>query len=399
MDRLSLEVLNLQHFPTLMNFLGFANRKAVAIKLLNAVIDANSPLDTPELMDSLLTAVAPLIKDGDDTPAEEADSEDFKEEQRLVSRVVNQIRCEETDTLFRIYSAARVHFSLGGMRRIQFTMVPLTFRYLDLARAVFASSQAVSEDGETAVNPQRMQAAIRKIFQLVHDIVTSFNGIDELHDLEHRLYLQCALAADHCQVEAIAYEFMTRAFALYEDMADSRLQSKAIDQMIGTLHMCRNFDEENYDTLITKVTQYSAKLLKKPEQCRKVYRCAHLFWTGRPIAEDGTAGEPAHGDDKRALECLQRSLKIADVCMEASLHVRLFLEILNRYIYFFEQNAPKVEARYLQSLVVLVKEHLSNLDDAAAKQDVMPLFRNTLGFIQRQQQEGNTRYEGIDAGF
>ena len=55
--------------------------------------------------------------------------------------------------------------------------------------------------------------------------------------------------------------------------------------------------------------------------------------------------------------------------------------------------------RYLQSLVVLVKEHLSNLDDAAAKQDVMPLFLNTLGFIQRQQQEGNTRYEGIDAGF
>lgn len=24
--------------------------------------------------------------------------------------------------------------------------------------------------------------------------------------------------------------------------------------------------------------QYSAKLLKKPDQCRAVYACSHLFW-------------------------------------------------------------------------------------------------------------------------
>jgi hypothetical protein len=69
-----------------------------------------------------------------------------QDEQRLVSRLVNQISSEETDTLFRIYSTARAHFSQGGMRRIEFTLVPLMFRYLSLARAVFA--QGVSVDGE-----------------------------------------------------------------------------------------------------------------------------------------------------------------------------------------------------------------------------------------------------------
>jgi vacuolar protein sorting-associated protein 35 len=38
------------------------------------------------------------------------------------------------------------------------------------------------------------------------------------------------------------------------------------------------------------------------------------------------------------LECLQRSLKIADVCMSSSMHVHLFVEILNQYLYYFEND-------------------------------------------------------------
>lgn len=29
---------------------------------------------------------------------------------------------------------------------------------------------------------------------------------------------------------------------------------------------------------ISSFVQYSAKLLKKPDQCRAVYACSHLFW-------------------------------------------------------------------------------------------------------------------------
>jgi hypothetical protein len=42
------------------------------------------------------------------------------------------------------------------------------------------------------------------------------------------------------------------------------------------------------------------------------------------------------------LECLQRSLKIADVCMTSSMHVHLFVEILNQYLYYFENDCPLV---------------------------------------------------------
>lgn len=94
---------------------------------------------------------------------------------------------------------------------------------------------------------------------------------------------------------------------------DSKAQVTAIHLIIGTLQRMNVFGVENRDTLTHKATgvsflissrvsvcyiplcdllwsevvnlanvfplvQYSAKLLKKPDQCRAVYACSHLFW-------------------------------------------------------------------------------------------------------------------------
>lgn len=89
---------------------------------------------------------------------------------------------------------------------------------------------------------------------------------------------------------------------------DSKAQVTALQLIIGTLQRMHVFGVENRDTLTHKATgvfphdmlnlsllnsvvsakiadkckllllQYSAKLLKKPDQCRAVYACSHLFW-------------------------------------------------------------------------------------------------------------------------
>ena len=119
--------------------------------------------------------------------------------------------------------------------------------------------------------------------------------------------LQCALEADHAGLESIAYEFMTQAFVLYEsDVSESKLQMDLIATFVGTLSAMKSISEDNYDTLITKTTQYSAKLLKKPDQCRCICKCSRLFWNDSLKYYQNT----------RVFECLQKSLRIADVCMQ-----------------------------------------------------------------------------------
>jgi vacuolar protein sorting-associated protein 35 len=58
--------------------------------------------------------------------------------------------------------------------------------------------------------------------------------------------------------------------------------------------------------------------------------------------ENGEETAYPYRDGKRVLECLQKALKIADSCMDSVTNVELFVEILNRYIYYFEKQNESV---------------------------------------------------------
>lgn len=79
-----------------------------------------------------------------------------------------------------------------------------------------------------------------------------------------------------------------QAFSLYEDeISDSKAQLAAITLIIGTLEQMSCFGEENHEPLRTQCALAASKLLKKPDQCRGVATCSHLFWSGKSSAEAG----------------------------------------------------------------------------------------------------------------
>lgn len=84
-----------------------------------------------------------------------------------------------------------------------------------------------------------------------------------------------------------------QAFAIYEDeISDSKAQLAAITLIIGTFEKMSCFSEENHEPLRTQCALAASKLLKKPDQCRGVSVCSHLFWSGRTSeGEDAEKGE------------------------------------------------------------------------------------------------------------
>ena len=234
------------------------------------------------------------------------------------------------------------------------------------------------------------------------DILKGLSGVDEYQDVSLRLFLQAALSADALGWEAIAYDFMTRASALFEDTADSRLQVQALQQTIGTLNSCQHFSEDNYDTLIKNTAKYANKLMKNQDKVQMICQCAHLFWTGRQAIVDdegnATLGEPRHADASGALGCLKRALRIADNIMEPVVKVQLFIYVLNEYLYFFAQACPKVEAKYITGLFGVIREHKDGLDENDEKTEIEAQFKRTVKFIKNKISEGGpdaTRYEAI----
>lgn len=163
---LSLRVMELPAFAKLMTYLPWGNWKVVAINLLRASIAANTPLTEVEHIEQLFSMITPLLRDKDShvvaarvTEDEEEDgkagavpmTQAFREGQMLVAKVVHLMKTDDTDTLLRMYHAAKAHFTNGGFSRIQFTLAPLVFGALNLARRVYAREKADTAGGTNAI--------------------------------------------------------------------------------------------------------------------------------------------------------------------------------------------------------------------------------------------------------
>ncbi|KAL4613614.1 vacuolar protein sorting-associated protein 35 [Arapaima gigas] len=382
-----LTVLQLKHFPPLFEYFDYESRKSMSCYVLSNTLDYGTEIVAQEQVDAILNLVSTLIQDQPDQPAEDPDPEDFAEEQSLVGRFIHLLRSEDPDQQYLILNTARKHFGAGGNQRIRYTLPPL----------VFAAYQLAFRYKDNSKSDDKWEKKCQKIFSFAHQTISALIKA-ELAELPLRLFLQGALAAGQIGFEnheTVAYEFMSQAFSLYEDeISDSKAQLAAITLIIGTFERTRCFSEENHEPLRTQCALAASKLLKKPDQCRAVSTCAHLFWSGRNTDKNGEEIR----DGKRVMECLKKALKIANQCMDPSLQVQLFIEILNRYIYFYEKENDAVTIQVLNQLVQKIREDVPNLEASEETEQINKHFHNTLEHLRLRRESPEAdglSYEGL----
>ncbi|XP_048603669.1 vacuolar protein sorting-associated protein 35B isoform X4 [Brassica napus] len=370
--------LTLSNYPRVMDHLDDGTNKVMAMLIIQSIMKNNSCISTADKVEVLFEVIKGLIKDLDGNATEELEEEDFQEEQNSVARLINMLDNEEPEEMLKIICVVRKHLMTGGTRRLPFTIPPLIFSALRLVR------QLESQGGD--ITGEDLPATPRNIFQILNQTIEVLSSVP-CPELALRLYLQCAEAASDCDLEPVAYEFFTQAFILYEEeIADSEAQVTAIHLIVGTLQRINVFGVENRDTLTHKATGYSARLLKKPDQCRAVYACSHLFWV------DDLDGIK---DGERALLCLRRALRIANAAQQmanatrgSSGPVTLFVEILNKYIYVYEKGNPHITPSDIQSLIELINTEMQSDNNGNTRTHSDPFFTSTLRYMRFQKQKG-----------
>jgi vacuolar protein sorting-associated protein 35 len=308
------------------------------------------------------------------------------EEQGWLARIVHLLGGADNDTQFKLLQMTRKAYGEGN-ERIRTTTPPLITASLKLARK-FKSREHYDDNWETQSNA---------LYKFVHSALsTLYSRVSGAGAAEMALRLFCSAGqtADMTGFEEVAYEFFAQAFTVYEEaVSDSKAQFQAVCVIASALHQTRNFSKENYDTLITKCAQHGSKLLRKPDQCRAVYLASHLWWA-TPIASNGETDETElYRDGKRVLECLQRALRVADSCMEPASSIELFAEILDRYVYYFDQQNESVTTKYLNGLIELIHSNLAgNQQDSASVEASKKHFYQTLENVKSRQYEGVVLY-------
>ncbi|XP_069687418.1 vacuolar protein sorting-associated protein 35 [Periplaneta americana] len=382
-----LTVLQLQHYGPLLDLFDYHGRKHLAAYLVTNALDNETQIPTQEEVDAVLTMLSPLIQDQSDQPPGEEDPEDFAEEQGLLGRFIHHLRSDTPDQQYLILSTARKHFGAGGNRRIKYTLPPIIFQAYQLA---FKYKALRNED-------EMWEKKCQKIFQFCHQTITALIKA-ELAELPLRLFLQGAIAVGLMEFEnheTVAYEFMSQAFSLYEDeISDSKAQLAAITLIVATFEQMACFSEENHEPLRTQCALAASKLLKKPDQCRGVATCSHLFWSGKSLA---TGGKEMN-EGKRVLECLKKGVRIGNQCMDPSVQVQLFVELLNHYIYFYEKYNDQVTVQMLNQLIAKIREELPNLEANEETEQINKHFTNTLEHLRNRMDSPESErlsYEGL----
>ncbi|BFZ13558.1 hypothetical protein BsWGS_16597 [Bradybaena similaris] len=380
-----LTVLELQHFGPLFEYFDYKGRQLMSSHIISNALDNETLIPAQENVDAILNIVSCMVQDQNDQPEEPDDPEDFAEEQGLMGRFIHLLQSEDPNQQFLILSTARKHFGAGGDKRIKYTLPPIVFAAYRLA---FRYKQLQAED-------DNWEKKCQKIFQFCHQTIGALIKAEQA-EIPLRLFLQGSLVAGQIgfeNSETVAYEFLSQAFSIYEDeISDSKAQLSAITLIIGTLEQMSCFGEDNQEPLFTQCALAASKLLKKPDQCRGVAISSHLFWSGKSHAR----GAELH-DGKRASDCLKKGVKIANQCMDSSVQVQLFVEVLNHYVYFFEKGCEQISVQVLNQIVAKIRELLPNLESNEETEQINKHFKNTVEHLQHKLDNPETAglYEGL----
>ncbi|WWC58657.1 uncharacterized protein I303_101201 [Kwoniella dejecticola CBS 10117] len=399
-----LSILTLLAIPSYIPLLSvqpYSTRLSIGQAVVSSVLKNNTLIDTSEDVSGVLGLCAVLVKDQKDSTigggapnrrVQQVDLRELAEEQGWVARMVHLFKSDDLATQFELLQTARKHFSEGG-ERIRFTFPPLIASGIQLARR-FKQREHVENDWETRLS---------SLFKFIHQLISILYHKVEAPETCLRLFLLAAQISDDCKLEELTYEFFVQAFVIYEEsISESRAQLQAITGIISALQTTRSFGTDNYDTLITKAALHGSKLLKKSHQATAVLYASHMWWQGDVPGRDKDEKTPFR-DGKRVLECLQKSLRIASSCIDELTSVQLYVDALDRYIYYFEQGVEAVTPKYVNSLVELITSNIDSVTNGSG--DVHPSsvgagglvegvgegemivkhFRNTLHYIQGRQ--------------
>ncbi|KAI4166250.1 MAG: hypothetical protein LQ342_000136 [Letrouitia transgressa] len=380
--------LSLPSYIPLLHAQTYPTRRAVANEVAQNILQNQLKISTLQELDGIIEILRVLIREGMQQPAgypgvsaqrRGQETEETLTEQGCLARIVHFIYAADNDMQFKLLQTCRKALA-DGNERIRYTTPALLTSSLKLARRY--KSREHYDD-----NWQSQSSALYKFMHnLISALYTRVNGVA---DLCLRLFISCGQVADQSGFEEMAYEFFAQAFTIYEEaISDSRAQFQAVCVIAGALHETRGFSKENYDTLITKCALHGSKLLKKPDQCRAVYLASHLWWATENSQRSEEESKNLYRDGKRVLECLQRALRVADACMDTAVSVELFVEILNRYVYYFDQQNETVTTKYLNGLIELIHSNLQTNQETSALEGPKRHFQRTLDYISSREYDG-----------
>ena len=400
-----MNIFRMNDFIPLMNFLNIKSRKNIGIKLIETLINnANEgktnleKLDSLDSLDKILKYIKPLLTNSKDSIQEE--DYVYEAEQSVVCKLIYIIRTNNIEIIYKILNDLKNIFSHGGPNRRKYTMPPLALRIIKFCHDItlcyenklglipekkkknkFVKEIIESLDISKIENDEIFYKLISNIYKLLKEALDIIS--QEQPELGFKLYLNAASQANsiNCNTEKfqkLCINFIKTAMSIYDEGRYDLTHKYEMLIQISSLLLTINIKNEDVEEIINQLIKNSDNMKQREEQCKSMLILSQIYFS-------------IFKDSKKVIECLNKARRYADFAMTNPPNLILFVEYLNKILFFIEQDIKIVEIKQeeINDLIELIKGHIRTIksitsDDISYLNDIEIYFNNTLKSIENK---------------
>ena len=407
-----INIFRMRDFIPLMGFLNYKNRKNLGISLIETLIaDANKENPTMERIESLdsldniLKYIKPLL--GDSGKNFQEDEYTFEYEQNIVSKLVYIIRTNNPENIYRILNDLKNIFAHGGVNRRRYTLPPLANRIIQFCHDITVCYESkVGLLSESRKNNKATQQIINSIdisriendeifLKLLLNIYTLLTETldlisQEQPEMAFNLFLQSAAQVNSISCNKEKFEescciFINSAINIFEEGRFNPNRRYKMLLQISSILLTLKINKDKINTMIDNVIKCSQKMNQREDQCKAMLIISQLYFT-------------LYKDSKKIMDCLNRARRFADFAMTNPRNLVLFIDYLNKILYFIEQDAKVIDMKpeQIQDIIELIKGHIRTIrnipsDDIGYLEQIVAYFNNTLKTITFRKTNSNNK--------
>ena len=415
-----INIFRMNDFIPLMNFLNFKNKKNLGLTLIETLIeDFNKENSTMEKIDSLdsldnvLKYIQPLLGDRRDSIQE--DESTYEYEQSIVSKLVYIIKSNNPEIIYKILNDLKNIFSHGGVKRRRYTLPPLANRIIQFCHEIaicyeskkgllpeknknnkYLKSIIESLDISKIENDEIFIKLNINIYKLLTETIDLIS--QEQPQMAFNLFLYAASQVNsiNCnkeQLEESCATFIKNAIAIFEEGRYNQNQKYDMLTQISSLLMTLNINKDIIGTIIDQLIKGSEKMVQREEQCKAMLAISQLYFS-------------IFKDTKKVMDCLGKARRFADFAMTNPKNLILFVEYLNKILYFIEKDEKIIDMKpeQVEDLIELIKGHIRTIknipsDDISYLEEIEIYFKNTLKLVQSRKINSKNKefYSAINA--
>jgi vacuolar protein sorting-associated protein 35 len=226
------------------------------------------------------------------------------------------------------------------------------------------------------------------IYKLLKEILDLIS--QEQPEFGFKLYLNSASQANsiNCNKEKfqkLSMNFLKNAMLIYEEGRYNPSHKYEMFVQISSLLLNINLNNEESEEIIVRLIKSSQNMARRDEQCKAMLITSQLYFS-------------IFKNSKKVMDCLNKARRFADFAMTNPRNLVLFIEYLNKILFFIEQNTKIVDIKpeQINDLLELIKGHIRTIknipsDDISYLKYIEIYFNNTLKSIRNKKTNSNNK--------